>query len=392
MSSYLHQFRAPRVSTVVALRFPLDEVVDDWSGLRSVMIREIPEEFTRDEWAYLVSFLGSENLMGVFETTFGESVSLGSSRSSIMAQPCGQVAVWLPNNVSLLGPLVLILLSLTGNPMRLKGGQDSEDLTGVFLRYALKHLNQGKLLNYLQHQVKHEVFGREDPRSAVFAAESQVRIVFGSDEAARAIHNLPHPLGSKAYSFIDRRSEAWIEKSCISDQLILDLLKVFAIYGQAGCTSPRRVVLLGASVDDAVQFTGELSKIWIAMKRPEPAMHIASNNIMGQQLANALGWKSRLSEKHGAVFAAGNYLLPECPMPMGLMVVAATAEEARNRLPTNIQTIGSAFVDPEAESWLRFFAGTRVKRIVPLSSMHHFGPVWDGEEFWRGCFDLISLT
>ena len=60
-------------------------------------------------------------------------------------------------------------------------------------------------------------------------------------------------------------------------------------------------------------------------------------------------------------------------------------------LPRNIQTIGYAFANPADPAWLRVIAHTRIKRLVPIAAMHHFGPVWDGQAFWRECFEETPL-
>jgi hypothetical protein len=33
-----------------------------------------------------------------------------------------------------------------------------------------------------------------------------------------------------------------------------------------------------------------------------------------------------------------------------------------------------------------------VKRFVPLAEMHRFGPIWDGQSFWRGTFDRMEIS
>ena len=63
--------------------------------------------------------------------------------------------------------------------------------------------------------------------------------MFGGDEAAEAIDRLPHPPGSVGYYFVDKRSEAWLEAAALDDETLGTLIKVFTIYGRAGCTSPR---------------------------------------------------------------------------------------------------------------------------------------------------------
>jgi hypothetical protein len=391
MSSHLHHFEAAGRAATVALPFALDEVIGQWESLRLAMVRQVRPEFSRDEWAYLMAFLDGENLRSVFATTFGQRVSNAGPHERSFFRPRGPVAVWLPNNVSLLGPLTLILLSLSGNPLRLKGGSGSDDLTGAFLEFAREAAPVGELKNHLATQVSHEVFGRDDPRHLEFAASAQVRIVCGSDAAAEAILGLPHPLESSGFSFVDRRSEAWLEKSALTDALLGDVIKVFAIYGQAGCTSPRRLVLLDASPAEVVALRDRLLASWPQVIKRLPAMHIASGNILSRQSAAALGWDARLAENHAAVLAAGAMDLPEFPGHMSLMITGGTVAEALESMPSNIQTLGCGFENADDARWMELLAHSPVKRMVSVGRMHHFGPVWDGQAFWRQTFHEIEI-
>lgn len=67
--------------------------------------------------------------------------------------------------MSLLGPLTLILASLSGNPVWLKAGSRSEDLAAAFLDFCRTALPQGPLADYLQSRVRLESFDRDDPRA-----------------------------------------------------------------------------------------------------------------------------------------------------------------------------------------------------------------------------------
>jgi hypothetical protein len=355
------------------------------------MTQQMPQVFSRDEWAYLITFLDHDKLLGTFEQAFGKSVSIASAPVSALARPRGPIAIWLPNNVSLLGPLTLILMSLTGNPIRLKGGAKSEDLTGAFLEFAIDQIDDGPLRTYLREHIYYAVFDRSDARNAEMAASATQRIVFGANTAAEAIHSLPHPLESSGFSFVDRSSEAWIEKTAEQDSVLRDLLKVFAIYGQAGCTSPRRVVLLDGNEDDVIELRNRLVELWPNVIKRKPAMHVASNNVMAHQWAAALGWKPRLAVDNAALFAAGGAELQGFSVMMGLMCVWAATEEALHSLPSNIQTIGHAFIKPEDQKWLRLLAHSRARRLVPIARMHHFGPVWDGQPFWLQAFEMVSV-
>src|SRR5271154_6202311 len=120
MSAKLPLFDDGARCVAVALPFGVESWIDEWSGLRSAMIRSRPDGFTRDEWAYLITFLDPAWLTRVFESHFGKPSPETDAEVVALMRPRGQVAVWLPNNVSLLGPLTLILASLSGNPIWMK--------------------------------------------------------------------------------------------------------------------------------------------------------------------------------------------------------------------------------------------------------------------------------
>lgn len=393
MFEVLRFFRSHKGTLGLALPLDVNTVIADWSGLRAHMVREKPAAFTRDEWAYLIAFLSENNLHLPFHTVFGNVVSEHEQTQCLttLVRPRGNVALWLPNNVSLLGPLVLILVSLTGQSLRIKAGSRSENLTAEWLSFALSKLPVGALRNLLSYQVSCEVFDRKDPRNAAMAIWAQIRIIFGSDASAVAIHALPHPLESIGFSFVDRRSEAWVQESMLHDDQLLTLLRVFSVYGQTACTSPRRVVLLDQDIKSAQRLRDRLIKLSHRVISQIPPVHIASSNVMASQWAAALGWNARLSEHHSAVFACGTSELPLCSAPMLLSVVAATVEEAVATLPKNIQTIGYALEDPGADKWLLMLARSSVKRFVPIHYMHHFSSQWDGWDFWHQLFEEVEI-
>jgi hypothetical protein len=284
---------------------------------------------------------------------------------------------------------MLIVISLSGCPLRMKAGSRSEDLTGVFLDFARKHAGDGTLSTYLRDMVRHEVFSSEDLRNREIAATSAVRIVFGSDEAAAAIHALTHPLDSIGISFSDRRSEAWLEPERCDDATLRDLIKVFAIYGLAGCTSPSRVVLLNSDLAATLKLRDRLVALWPTVIRRRTAMNIASDNVRSWQLARAAGWDSVLVSENRAVLSVGDFSLKTYPSLMEMRIIPATSDDARAALPKNIQTIGHALRDPA--SWLKTLGGTKVARFVPLATMHHFETVWDGQDFFAQLFTYTRV-
>lgn len=383
MSKELHKFGA----NALALPFSLDERIANWEALRREMVRGVAPAFTRDEWAYMVGFLDPVHLRETFTRTFG---SQDAARIQSLWRPRGGISIWLPNNVSLLGPLVLILASFTGQPIRVKVGSRSDELCGSFVEYCLEKLPSNELKEYLSSRILIEAFDRNDPRNAEMAAGASVRIAFGSDQAVAAVHALPHPVESVGISFGNKRSEAWVDAKCLDDTHVDILLKVFAIYGQAGCTSPRRIVLLEGSKHQALELRERMLQRWpLAIKR-KPAMHEASSNFMNFQANSASGWDCKRVAWNSAVIGVGGLAQSEMLGLMSLPITWATLPEAIAHLPENIQTLG--YISDAPEELLTSLVSTRVKRFVPAHQMHHFGPVWDGINFWASLFEEVQVA
>lgn len=374
--------------TRLFLPFGLDGALDDWSALRSPMTREKPDAFLRDEWAYLIGFLDRDFLAGVFRESFGDREPAEGGPPHVEARPAGPVALWLPNNVGLLGALTLILLSLTGNELRIKAGSRADDLTRLFLDYASTRLRPGPLRDHLARNVTVEVFSREDPRNAAWASSARTRIAFGSDAGVAAIQALAHPADSVGFSFGHRVSQAWVEPAACDDRTLESLLRVFAVYGQAACTSPGRVVLLDATRAEAFALRDRMLALWKTIFPRAPETAVASASILDHQWARAQGWDSRLAQGHGAAFAVGDAELDPPAWQRILPLTAMTTAQALARLPAHIQTIGHAVSTERARALPALLAPRGVKRFVPVAAMHRFGPVWDGEDFWRQTFAL----
>jgi hypothetical protein len=372
--------------TLVWLPFALDSFLADASAARNALVRRIPADFTRNEWAYLMTALAPSHILASIEQAFGRRVEDAAGTVRWHAVPRGPVAIWAPGNVSLLAPLVMLAAVASGNPVRLKATPRAVDLSGAFLRVIRETPGAERLAAHLDVAVEHAVFDRTDARSAAWASDAAVRIVFGSDAAARAVHALPHPLESVGFSFTDRRSEAWIEPAAVDDALLRNLAAVFAIYGQAGCTSPSRVVLVGGDLDAALAFRAALAAAWPTAVRDDVEMHTASQVTRAIQWAKASGWDAIAAPRNGAALAVGPVHLARTEASHALWITWGTPDEAAATAPHNVQTIGHAVKDPEDLGWSVALASTPVRRWVPVLQMHHFGWTWDGEDWWRRLF------
>ena len=120
-------------------------------------------------------------------------------------------------------------------------------------------------------------------------------------------------------------------------------------------------------------------------------MHIASANVMAEQWARTLGWDVRRTIGNAALLAHGARNLSAFEVHMALRIQGATREQALADLPPNIQTIGHALEAPDDPAWLKLLASSRVRRFVALGRMHYFDSIWDGQEFWRQCFEPMEV-
>ncbi|WP_304511586.1 acyl-CoA reductase [Desulfobacula sp.] len=392
MSNYLSFYRMNKQITAVSLPFNIDVMISDWLGLRPKMVKNLPNGFSRDEWAYLISFLCFDNLVRPFENSFGEKLEKFGGDVQTLLRPRGHVALWLPNNVSLLGPLILILLSLSGNSISIKGGSQSENLTNIFISYIISTLPDEVLLKkYLLDNVLYQTFDRHDSRNIEMAKNANIRIIFGSDEAAANINSIKHPIESIGFNFINRKSEVWIEKNALNESSIDTLIKVFAIYGQAGCTSPGKVTIVDGDQNDVKYLKDRIVEKWSSIIPNKPDQYIASNNILAKQLALSSGWAADLTNLNGSLIAAGSYDLKDLNSLMALPIVWAGLEQAIDRLPENIQTLGYILNDPKEIKWLNIISKTKIKRFVPVEKMHHFSFIWDGYKYWQQLFETVEV-
>ena len=114
---------------------------------------------------------------------------------------------------------------------------------------------------------------------------------------------------------------------------------------------------------------------------------------MWRQCAAARGWDVTLAPRNAAVLASGTTGREALPGQMVLAFVPADFDEAIETLPDQIQTIGYGVAAPRlGAGWLDMLGQTGIERLVPIRTMHHFGPVWDGQAFWRQVFDEVEVA
>lgn len=386
-----HAFTDASGQTIdVALPFELDALCDEYDALTARMARRpAPAAFSRDEWGYLLSFLRGDAIRAVFIDSFGP-MGEGHGPARI-ARPPLTIAVWLPNNVSLLGPLTAALCLLTGARVSAKAGIASENLTAA-LRDEILNVGAGPVLTRMwENNLETERFDRLDPRNADWSASADARVFFGSDEAATKVEALPHVAGTPFFAFGNHSSLVWADPEALDDAALTMLLRVFRIYGKAGCTSPQRLVLIDGKAEQTIRIADRLKSLWDAQSTTLPPVHIASDSFMAEQVARAQGWHATRTQDGGAVFLADGASPDDLPGLMSLKIVAQPQQSAVDALPDNIQTVGHIAPDARIRDWARTLSNSRALRLVPVREMHHFGPFWDGQPFWRGLFQVMDV-
>jgi hypothetical protein len=260
------------------------------------------------------------------------------------------------------------------------------------LDYGLENLPDGPLKNYLLHDVQLFHFDRADKKNEEMSKAADVRIFFGSDAAARSIQKLERQIHTLDFFFTDKQSELWMHPSNFDDDTIVDLIKVFAVYGQAGCTSPKCVYLIDGCEKDAVRLREKIAHLWPRVFKDRPPQHIASSVTLDEQMAKTQNWITEVVPNRGAVIASGpaSNRMPEANM--FLPITWQSIEERVESLPENIQTIGYAGLNLHTTEWQELLTKLTAKRIVPLREMHHFGPSWDGYRFWQQLFEEIEFV
>ncbi len=363
-----------------------------WASLRSKMIRSIAADFNRDEWAYMLQFLAAKNLLAPWHSYFGEESPTALTSPTMFVKPVEEIAIWLPSNVSLLGPLTMVYLSLTGAKIRIKAGSAARSLCKSFLDFTLSNTDDKALQELLMNRIELEIFDRHSDKNREWAAQARLRILFGSDQAADAIEKLPHPANSHGLYFTDRKSEAWVSKESVqNDDSLLSLVKVFQIYGQAGCTSPKRVVLLDFNRTEAESFCQTFARLWQQNWIDNGPQHTASENFLFSQIALAKGFTPSLLHKNGALLILSEICETYPSSPFSLSIQYGTSKDALATMPQNIQTVGLIGFDPRNVDLHVGLVQKGAKRIVPVQDMHNFDYVWDGSNIWNYLFDYCKV-
>jgi hypothetical protein len=278
---------------------------------------------------------------------------------------------------------------MSGAEVRVKTGSRSVNLVEPFLRF-IREKGEKSLLALLE-RIQIVQGDRESLAVKNLAKDSMLRVVFGSDEAASSIRTLSGPPTMQTIAFSHHRSEAWIDWECVTEDLVDNLIRVFAIYGQAGCTAPSRVILLDATADQAMSLSDRVCARWPEILRVVPDPQVSADSIMAEQVARARGWQAKRILQGRGVVGVGTHSLVPPAGALTLSIIPATLDTAISHLPVDIQTIGYAASSKMLAACLHELSARGVKRVVPLARMHDFEHVWDGFAFFSQAFELMTV-
>lgn len=387
-----NRFQSGKKISSVFLPLPTTQIFQAWSELQKIMVKKQPHEFTRSEWAYLISFLQRENLQEFFQTHFGSEItsnSQGGPHQIFKAR--GHISIWLPSNVSLLGPLNVIALSLTGNQVTVKTSSSGKDLTSLFIEYVIQNSTDRSFAEQIKKSFSVAAFSHGDSRQNDFSLKADVRLFYGSDAAAEAVKKLPVKSTALDFMFVDKVSEAWLNWNC-SDAELESLADVFFLYGREGCTSPLRVIVIDADAERSKQFCQRLVNICNQKFHQPVQTHLASSHLFSTQSGQIEGWSIYPGKENNFVVGLGTYQLQWPIKGYVLPVIPSSLSHALKELPKNIQTIGLALDQQQKSQLLQSISSVQAKRLVPLAQMHHYAMSWDGFEYWRNCFESMETN
>jgi hypothetical protein len=249
-------------------------------------------------------------------------------------------------------------------------------------------------------------YGRDEAVTAALSAACDLRVVWGGEEAVRAVR--AHPLGPAArdLTFPDRSSFAalsvagWVAATEDWRRETATALAADAYwFDQAACASPRTVFLVGSREAGEAVRDELLGLVAAAVAQRgwgrDPAMA-----VQRRVSAYGLAADGRATRVHGhgpSVLAVD--LAPEAEPPRewlgaGLFPVAtvATLAELTPRLRRRDQTLTHAgFDQTDLLTFVAALGARGLDRIVPIGSALAFSAAWDGYDLLREFTRTLTL-
>jgi hypothetical protein len=380
-------------------------VCDEWA-------REIPKSAARDVpgAVFMSLWLKRGSLEALLRREFDDEYLVGEwhsdGRSLSRCYPVGLVGHWPAANVKVQPLLSAVCALLGGNTALVRVPptlvEDMEALLAPLARidpdgWLMRHI---ALISFPHEDIEcHEAMAR-----SVDGA-----MIWGGAEPIKKVRTLPFPHWAQIATFGPRTSLAVIDRGAWQDQAALDhwsvrLARDVWQFDQRACSSPQSLCVECGPDDDIEPLTEALAEAF------------AREQVMHPQETPSENWASvaaMVRAEHLLNDPMGSALFPS--EPDWSILVHSYPEDDRDRtLPHpiqgrtlhvvpvrdtadvaafcdgDVQTIGLAFADSEAERRLAIAAAARgVDRLVRLGTMHVFDSPWDGRDLVRPFTRLV---
>jgi Acyl-CoA reductase (LuxC) len=390
---------AARMRGALAVAAPLPSLLDRLAAWAKA-IEQLPAGRVPGA-AYLSRWLRRDSLERILRADFGPDLpalsvpaACAETQDDIQAvNPIGIVGHWAAGNVDLQALLSGVCGVLGGNGSLVRVPSEQARSVASLMEVLPAADPEGLLTGRLIC-----VSPPSDERGLHEAMARHVdgAMIWGGEEAVRAVRSLPFPVWARIAVFGPRYSLAMVDAGIVGDA---EQRKIWCerlardvwLYEQRACSSPQAVIVESAP-GNLGAFLAALADAFKSQNRRSPRRAFDASDALSVIKARA-EWLVG-SESHSALMTATpdwtilvgeGPALPQAAQNRTLVVsVVASLEDFVETLDGGTQTIGMALSDPQRELALAMRAGLRgVDRVVPIGQMHLFGSPWDGQALVR---------
>ncbi|NMC03611.1 MAG: acyl-CoA reductase [Candidatus Lokiarchaeota archaeon] len=356
---------------------------------------------------FLSAWLRKSNLIQIIEKNLkdiGYLDAFTGDKKRIKAQPRGVVSHWIAGNVPTIGLFSLFQSMLVGNANIMRVPPKShETLVRLLHVFAETRIETGVSGALLLKSVAIIYYDKADAKANEDLSDiADARVVWGGEEAVKAITNVPRRAHCEDIIFGPKYSLAVMDAAAVKSENLGRTLKFLAsdifLFDQAACTSPHVVFCEkeGADIASLARMLGdEMAKL--AKRFPK----IDVDQFIMTRIINARA-------EHALDPAASVVCSPENDWTILINQRPGLEEPIESRtvylkvvdsimdvvplITKKVQTIGCA-IDDKAK--LLAFADEAtfrgVARCVNIGQMHLFDSPWDGMLFMSRLVNWVTL-
>lgn len=299
----------------------------------------------------------------------------------------------------------LALLAGNGNVVRVSSGQQEQV---AFLVRVLGEVLREQRFERLRARNVVMTYPHDDEVTAYLSERCQVRVLWGGDEAVRAIRRIPTAPLALELPFADRFSLAALAAAPVAaagEDALRRLAHAFCndafTFDQLGCSSPRAVFWVGE--EGVIRAAQE--RFWAAVRAALQARGIAYPEVVGIDRATAMlawaaagqitGRATAMTEFPGRVAlapGARDFRPMHCGGGLFLEASLRALPELLGYLGSKDQTLTHfGFPSGELAAFAARLPPRAIDRIVPVGKALEFSHVWDGIDLFQAFTRLIDV-